>query len=165
MDIALQLSTLNETIWQQDYDNFFADFQARMTRLWTFSNRIERRDSKFSQSPHCSVNCFQHLRSSDPGAIVCISCATHRALHMICTRLHPGHLSVGVGGSSRRSEQIVKISRQTMDTVVWSCLRRWVLYSHCLMIMFSAPSILPPSPNDLVSECGRQKIRNCRWPS
>ena len=27
---------------------------------------------------------------------------------MICTRLHPGHLSVRVGDGSRRSEEIVK---------------------------------------------------------
>ena len=30
---------------------------------------------------------------------------------MICTRLRPGHLSVRVGDSSRRSEEIVKKSR------------------------------------------------------
>ena len=31
-------------------------------------------------------------------------------LHVICTRLRPGHFSVRVGGSSRRNEEIVKIS-------------------------------------------------------
>ena len=29
-------------------------------------------------------------------------------LHVICTQMHPGHLSVRVGDSSRRSEEIVK---------------------------------------------------------
>ena len=32
------------------------------------------------QSPHCTMNCLQHVRSSGPGAIVCNSRATHRAL-------------------------------------------------------------------------------------
>ena len=34
----------------------------------------------FWQSPLCSANCLQHARSSGPGAIVCKSRATHRAL-------------------------------------------------------------------------------------
>ena len=41
----------------------------------------------FLQSPHCAVNRLQHVRSSGPGAIVCKSCATHRALitcNMLC---------------------------------------------------------------------------------
>ena len=33
----------------------------------------------FLQSPHCSANRLQHVRSSGPGAVVCKSCATHRA--------------------------------------------------------------------------------------
>ena len=32
------------------------------------------------QSPHCAANCLQHVRSSGPGAILCKSRATHRAL-------------------------------------------------------------------------------------
>ena len=35
---------------------------------------------EFLQSPHCAANCLQHVRSSGPGASVCESCATHRAL-------------------------------------------------------------------------------------
>ena len=41
----------------------------------------------FWQSPHCAANRLQHVRSSGPGAIVCKSCATHRALitcNMLC---------------------------------------------------------------------------------
>ena len=43
----------------------------------------------FLQSPHNAANCLQHVRSSGPGAIVCKSCATHRALitckcHVTC---------------------------------------------------------------------------------
>ena len=34
----------------------------------------------FLQSPHSAANCLQHVRSSDPGAIVCKSRATHRCL-------------------------------------------------------------------------------------
>ena len=34
----------------------------------------------FIQSPHCAANCLHHVRSSGPGAIVCKSRATHRAL-------------------------------------------------------------------------------------
>ena len=48
------------------------------------NNRIERRNSRFfcKQSLHCAANCFQHVRSSAPGAIVCKSRAAHRALIM-----------------------------------------------------------------------------------
>ena len=34
----------------------------------------------FLQSPHSAANCLQHVRLSGPGAIVCKSRATHRAL-------------------------------------------------------------------------------------
>ena len=34
----------------------------------------------FLESPHSAGNCLQHARSSGPGAIVCKSRATHRAL-------------------------------------------------------------------------------------
>ena len=36
----------------------------------------------FLQCLHCTVSCVQCIRSSGPGAIVCKSCATHRALIM-----------------------------------------------------------------------------------
>ena len=39
------------------------------------------------QSPHCAMNCLQHVRSSGPGAIVCKSRAAHRAVimcNMLC---------------------------------------------------------------------------------
>ena len=43
----------------------------------------------FLQSPHSAANCFQHVHSSGPGAIVCKSRATHLALftckcHVTC---------------------------------------------------------------------------------
>ena len=44
------------------------------------NNRIRRRNSRFLQSPYCAVNCLQYVRSRGPGAIVCKSRATHRAL-------------------------------------------------------------------------------------
>ena len=34
-------------------------------------DRIERHNSRFSQSAHCAANCLQHARSSGQGAIVC----------------------------------------------------------------------------------------------
>ena len=45
----------------------------------------------FLQSPHCASNCLQHTRSSGPGAIVCKSRATHRAL-ITCTCHVTSHL-------------------------------------------------------------------------
>ena len=36
-------------------------------------------------------------------------------LRMFCTRLRPGHLSVRVGGSSRRNKEIVKISNRACE--------------------------------------------------
>ena len=53
------------------------------------NNRIQRRYSRFLQSPHSAANCLQHVRSSGPGAIVCKSRETHRALitckcHVTC---------------------------------------------------------------------------------
>ena len=43
----------------------------------------------FLQSPHSAANCLQHVRSSDPGATVCKSHATHWAFitckcHVTC---------------------------------------------------------------------------------
>ena len=43
----------------------------------------------FLQSPHSAANCLHHVRSSGPGATVCKSRATHRALitckcHVTC---------------------------------------------------------------------------------
>ena len=43
----------------------------------------------FLQSPHSAANCLRHVHSSGPGATVCKSCATHRALvtckcHVTC---------------------------------------------------------------------------------
>ena len=43
----------------------------------------------FLQSPHSAANCLQHIHSSGPGAVVCKSHATHRALitckcHVTC---------------------------------------------------------------------------------
>ena len=38
---------------------------------------------EFLQSPHCAANCLQHVHSSGPGAMVCNSRATYRAL-IVC---------------------------------------------------------------------------------
>ena len=44
------------------------------------NNRIERRNSRLLRSPHCAAKCLQHVSSSGPGAIVCKSLSTYRAL-------------------------------------------------------------------------------------
>ena len=43
-------------------------------------NCIERRKSRFLQSPHSAVNCLQRARPSGQGRIECQSGATHRVL-------------------------------------------------------------------------------------
>ena len=50
------------------------------------NNRIERGNLRFLQSPHCTANCFQHVPSSGPGAIMPKSHATRRA-HITCNLL------------------------------------------------------------------------------
>ena len=39
-------------------------------------------------------------------------------LHVICTRLRPGHLSVRVGDGSRRSEEIVKLQIAAFNAII-----------------------------------------------
>ena len=65
----------------------------------------------FLQSPHSAANCLQHARSSGPGAIVCKSRATHRALitckcHVTC------HLV-------RRDSSAIKFDRVEI-TFIWA---------------------------------------------
>ena len=43
-------------------------------------HRIERRNSRFVQSPHCAANCLQHVRSIGQCAIVCKLRAADRML-------------------------------------------------------------------------------------
>ena len=67
----------------------------------------------FLQSPHSAANCLQHIRSSGPGAIVCKSRATHRALitckcHVTC------HLV-------RRHSSAVKFDRAEI-AFIWALL-------------------------------------------
>ena len=47
-------------------------------------------------------------------------------LHMICTRLYPGHLSVRVGDSLRRDEEIVKISNRAFQFNCYCYYYYWV---------------------------------------
>ena len=42
-----------------------------------FFNRIQRRCSRFFQSPHSTTNCLQYVRSSCQGAIVCNTSSTY----------------------------------------------------------------------------------------
>ena len=57
------------------------------------NERIESRNSKLLQSPHCAMNCLQLECSSGQGAIVCKSCATHWLLttfNMWCAMWYEG---------------------------------------------------------------------------
>ena len=45
---------------------------------------IEKRSSRFLQSPHCARNCLQHVCTSCQGTIVCKSRATDQAQHVVC---------------------------------------------------------------------------------
>ena len=55
-----------------------------MIRIMTLKGAIRY----FSQSPHCSANCLQHVCSSSQGATVCKQCATHQTVyhmqHVMC---------------------------------------------------------------------------------
>ena len=57
----------------------------------------------FLQSPHSAANCLQHVRSSCPGAVVCKSRATHRALitckcHVTCHLVRRGSSAINSDG-------------------------------------------------------------------
>ena len=41
---------------------------------------MERCNSGFLQSPHCTANCLQGVRFNGQGTIICKSCATHQVL-------------------------------------------------------------------------------------
>ena len=45
-----------------------------------YNDSIERRISRFLQSPHCAWSCLQHVSSRDQGAIKCKSLAAHQTL-------------------------------------------------------------------------------------
>ena len=51
------------------------------------NDQVERRNSRFLQSPHCVTYRLQHVRSSGAGTIVCKSRATRRAL-ITCNMLY-----------------------------------------------------------------------------
>ena len=36
------------------------------------------------QSPHCTANCFQHVRSSGPSAITCSTQSAYHVQHVVC---------------------------------------------------------------------------------
>ena len=51
-------------------------------------------------------------------------------MHVICTRLRPGHLSVRVGDSSRRCEEIVKISNSAFE-----CYYYYYYYNYIFRVL------------------------------
>ena len=80
-----QLSTLTDLKSCLFLVSFFCLWLILLIIIIAFKGAI--RD--FLQSPHSAANCLQHVRSSGPGAIVCKSRATHRALitckcHVTC---------------------------------------------------------------------------------
>ena len=54
------------------------------------NDRIEKRNWRFLQSPHCVMTCLQHVCCSGQGAIMCKSRATHWAL-VTCIRRSVSH--------------------------------------------------------------------------
>ena len=51
-------------------------------------NRIERRNSRFLQSPNCATNCLQHVHSKDQGCnrvqIMNITSRAYHVQHVVC---------------------------------------------------------------------------------
>ena len=72
----------------------------------------------FLQSPHSAANCLQHARSSGPGAIVCKSCATHRAL-ITCKCRVTCHLV-------RRDSSAIKFDRVEI-AFIWAYFVGWII--------------------------------------
>ena len=70
--IIFFLSVMNWTKWIMDQNSVWEVIIIIITLKGVIRD--------FSQSPHCAANCLQHVHSSDPGAIVCKSHATDRAL-------------------------------------------------------------------------------------
>ena len=72
-------------------------WEGRWTCMIWYNNsnngHIERRNSRFWQSPHCATNCLQHLRWNGQGAIMCKSRAINRVLimcNMLCATWYKG---------------------------------------------------------------------------
>ena len=72
----------------------------------------------FLQSPHSAENCLQHVRSSGPGAIVCKSRATHRAL--ITCKCHVKRHLV------RRDSSAIKFDRVEI-AFIWAYFVGWTI--------------------------------------
>ena len=68
IDIKL-INSLNRSSWEI----------LRLLITISDHDRIDRRNSRFLQSPHCVANGLQYVRSCGQGAVVCKSRATHRA--------------------------------------------------------------------------------------
>ena len=48
------------------------------------NGHIERRNWSFSQSPHCAVNCLQHLHSSGLSILMCKTSSAYHVQHIVC---------------------------------------------------------------------------------
>ena len=74
----------------------------------------------FLQSPHCAANCLQHVGSSGPGAILCKSHATHRALitckPAVCYLVRGGNSSIKFD----RAENGIYLSFILLAETTWS---------------------------------------------
>ena len=72
----------------------------------------------FLQSPHSAANSLHHAYSSGPGAIVCKSCATHRAL-ITCKCHVTGHLV-------QRNSSAFKFDRVEI-AFIWAYFVGWII--------------------------------------
>ena len=53
-----------------------------MMMMIIINNRIERRKSRFLQSPHCAANCLEHVTHKWPGRIRVQNALWSRATHV-----------------------------------------------------------------------------------
>ena len=75
---------------------------------------------RFFKSPHCVANCLQHVRSRDPGVIVCKSRATRRALFM-CNMCCVTSGSKGLFFCCLMSQQRASVSQGRICTEKFTC--------------------------------------------
>ena len=69
-------------------------------------------------------------------------------LHVICTRMRPGHLSVHVGDSLRHTEEIVQISHCAFECNYYYYHLEWCMYK--VAGLYYGEKLTPTHDNSLV---------------
>ena len=70
------------------------------------NSHIERRDSRFSQSPHCAANCLQYAQMARPK-----SCANHAQQQITCNTSSSYHVQHVVYHVVRRNSSAIKLDK------------------------------------------------------